>query len=65
MHAEAEQTCTETYMTAQDVLLELLWVKRLLLCVIPNKPLHTMGNVKATVKSTLQSITASASAAGT
>lgn len=41
-------------MATQDVLLKLLCVKLLALCVIPNKPLYSVRDVKTAIKSTLQ-----------
>ena len=54
LHTRSTQVChTGTHMATEDVLLQLLSVQLLGLCVITHKPLVTMRDVKAAVKSTL------------
>ncbi len=50
MHADA----VGAYVSAHDVLLQLLRVKLLALSVVTHKPLVTVGDVKTTVQCTLQ-----------
>ena len=50
----SKKRCGRAYMAAQDVLLQLLRVKLLVLCAVTHEPLVTMGNVQPAIKCTLQ-----------